>query len=697
MLLISRKFYLRHLLVLIYLLALGLVLSLVVYEESLDRESFILSDSTVVANPKPSTLSIPGENFSVGLKGVTAQTLVNERALLWRQFAGVPVREIDVKGDLLLATSHGKGRLVSLKLNDGKTPKLLDSIQLPETIKQIKIFKDKALVGMHGYGGYALIDLQDPGDLTLVSHTPFTGLISSMVVVGEFIYFTDIYEGIGRINMADDRHALENLVSLDSSWRLARRGNLMVAGTLKGKVHLYDISRDGQLHEVGKLSYSTNVRGVALTKGALVVALADNSLRVFNLESWPELQESAQLKLSGSALRLKNVPGKEGVSANLVAGGLVLVDVSRPEAPVISGRHRVAKTYRGMKLESGKVFGASSKGLEAFSVDEVERGRYAEAAENAMINQEHFNLKGWNGRVVGFNDSSVENLGVTGSLSTAQGRYQAMAGNDSIRFFEEYSQGDFRRLEYLITVKGAKSAEIRGGYMYVAHRNGLKVFKGTRPDEMVAISELKLPGLPRSFVYSDSALLLVATRDAGVLIVDVSNPERPELMATIAPAQHLQAVKVVYDIFVDGQTAYVSYGNGGIHVVDVSVPSQPRLLQIVDTPGYAKKMVVHDGLLLVADGTDGLYMIDIDPTGDALPIGSLETPLRVDEIAVASDGLIISSHPGGTMKIPLPRRLQDVRVVNPQEVRVGLDKNEPGQYVYLYDEYAAGKVKVVGQ
>jgi hypothetical protein len=48
------------------------------------------------------------------------------------------------------------------------------------------------------------------------------------------------------------------------------------------------------------------------------------------------------------------------------------------------------------------------------------------------------------------------------------------------------------------------------------------------------------------------------------------------------------------------------------------------------------------------------------------------------------------------MKLPLPQRLQNLRVLGEDEMRVDVDAVEKGQYVYLYDEGTSKQVKVGG-
>ncbi len=182
--------------------------------------------------------------------------------------------------------------------------------------------------------------------------------------------------------------------------------------------------------------------------------------------------------------------------------------------------------------------------------------------------------------------------------------------------------------------------------------------------------------------------------DNEMLVVDVNDPQQPIQVASLKPAPHLQSSNYFRDVLVDGQLAYVSHGAGGVHVVDMSSPSQPELLQVVETPGPAKKMVLYDNLLLVAGRGKGLFMIDVEDRDNALFIGTLPTPLRIDHLAVVRDGLIASSYPGGTMKLPLPQRMKNLQVVNQGEMRVDVKKVEKGQYAYLYDRVTSRQAKV---
>lgn len=685
----------KHLILLAYFLILISLLLLLAREIKLEQPPFSLSNSAEVQIPSGSSLvSIPGNAFQSGIKGLSARTLVNEEALLWRQLVDIPSYNLAVKDDLLLVSCSSYGKVVSIGLDDNGKPSLRGSLQLPAGVTQLDIVGSRAIVGLHRHNGYALIDLENPSELKLLSHKKKTGLISDMSVAGDMVYFADLYSGVGRIDMSQNDAPHESLFALDSPWRIDHFDDKLAVGTLKGEVRLYDIDMDGALQEVKTLFFPTNVRGVAFTEGSLSVAIADGTLSVYDLSKWPDLTPAGQLSLPGSPLMLGRIPGAERVLVNMVAGGLAAVDVSSPVAPSFSGHHRVAQTFWGVAASSDKVFGVSRKGLEAFSVDLIENGADAMLAIEALLAKEAYKLKEWHGQVVAYDGNSISSLAGSPLSNTSDSRYLPFIEKDHINIFEQQQDHSFQRVGASLEVAGVTASEFYQDRLYVLHRKGLSVLAVDKVDDMRPLGELALPGLPRKFAFTPSGIMIVATRNAGTHIVDIGRPERPVLLATVAPLKHMVPVNVAHDVFVKGDLAFVSYGTGGVHVIDVSRPEQPELVQIVRTPGLAKDMGFYDGLLLVADGLEGLYIIDTDFEGSVLPVGSLQMPLRIDDMAIAGEELIVSNHPGGTMSLPLPERLASVNVVREDEVRVALDKVAAGQYVYLYDERNSGKVKV---
>jgi uncharacterized protein (TIGR03437 family) len=91
-------------------------------------------------------------------------------------------------------------------------------------------------------------------------------------------------------------------------------------------------------------------------------------------------------------------------------------------------------------------------------------------------------------------------------------------------------------------------------------------------------------------------------RGSGVLIIDISDPDNPQLAGHYLPATGARFQDVVV---INGIGYFSSENNGGVHIVDVRNPSAPLLLSQI-TPaqngyGFVHEIAVADGVLYEAD------------------------------------------------------------------------------------------------
>ncbi len=690
----SRGGYLKYLALLTYLLLLAVVFTLLVKEWPDKEPVFSLSGIGTKINSGQVTLEVYGEHFHSGIKGVLTKSLVNEEALLWHHYKDIPFRVFDKRENLLLA-SYRSNKLVSLSLSDEAAPKLLGSIDVAGIVGQIKLIDNMAVVGMTRSHGVSIIDMIDPERLTIAAHFPIAGSVFSIVEGHGFVYVTGVGMGVARLDLTEKKPEIVTFAKLDSPWRMAIQGQRLAVATLKGRVHLFEIRGAGQPPvEVGSLDFPAAVLAVSFTGEKLVVAAADNSLSAFSLSEWPALETFALLNLPEKAMAVETVPGQESVVVSLVSNGFSLVDVSPPEKPAMRSWLRLPQSTQSLKVNPEQIIATGSGGLQAFYLAGMGSEDLSPRVWDAVDIQVHYRLGSWNEYIYGFDKHGVAKiLGKTLEEPTHLNRYLPLIDADGIGFYDQQQNGQLQKLGSLSLREEALDVQSRGGYLYVLHHEGLRVFSGVSPETMVAISDLRLTGRPQSFEFLSSTAIMISSRDQGLSVVDIESPEEPKVLSGLTLPRHLQS-SVTRDMLVDGSRLYVSWGMGGVQIFDISTPLHPALIQVVETPGHARRMALHDGLLLVAVRNSGLFVIDVEDPAQALPVGLLPVPLRIDQMAVAEDGLIIGSRYGGTMKLPLPQRLHRLRLVNEGEIEVDVDTVEKGQYVYLYDRRSAGRIAV---
>jgi len=111
---------------------------------------------------------------------------------------------------------------------------------------------------------------------------------------------------------------------------------------------------------------------------------------------------------------------------------------------------------------------------------------------------------------------------------------------------------------------------------------------------------------------SERRYAYVAMREAGLQIVDVSDPTAPTASGSYASSGSAVAVQVVSD------HAFVADKLAGLRIVDVSNPAAPVEVGAHDTPGFLWDVHVLGSYAYLVDQHYGLRIVDVsDPTSPA--------------------------------------------------------------------------------
>lgn len=115
----------------------------------------------------------------------------------------------------------------------------------------------------------------------------------------------------------------------------------------------------------------------------------------------------------------------------------------------------------------------------------------------------------------------------------------------------------------------------------------------------------------------------VADGEAGLTIIDVSNPADPFRVGSLGGRSDsfgiasLDTDGFAAGVAVANGVAYVADGTNGLVVVDVSSPTDPQELAVYKTPGKAVRVVVQGPYVYIADGDGdrgigGLEIVDVN-------------------------------------------------------------------------------------
>lgn len=163
-----------------------------------------------------------------------------------------------------------------------------------------------------------------------------------------------------------------------------------------------------------------------------------------------------------------------------------------------------------------------------------------------------------------------------------------------------------RRLD---TGAWARDVHVQGNRLYVADTQ-VSIYSLATPFAPALLGRFAVTGTPlRVTVQGNRAF--VACGAEGLQIFDVTDPAEVVALGTIdwwGSCRHATAGA-------SGDTVFVTAGTEGLTVIDATDPAEPVELGLRDTIQAAVHVLHHDGLILVANLTDGLKIYELDPQG----------------------------------------------------------------------------------
>jgi hypothetical protein len=149
------------------------------------------------------------------------------------------------------------------------------------------------------------------------------------------------------------------------------------------------------------------------------------------------------------------------------------------------------------------------------------------------------------------------------------------------------------------------------------------------------VAEIAIPGYANNVDVSGNHAY-IAAGSAGLVIVDVTNTDDPQILTAFDTPGNANDVRVV------GGRAYVADGSSGLQIIDVSTPASPVLLGSLDTPGDANDLVVRDTRVYLADGPAGVRIIDVSNPAAPGTLGSVNTSGSARGVDVSEDWVVVA-------------------------------------------------------
>ena len=199
---------------------------------------------------------------------------------------------------------------------------------------------------------------------------------------------------------------------------------------------------------------------------------------------------------------------------------------------------------------------------------------------------------------------------------------------------------------------------VSGSYSYaVDSEAGLQIFDLTQPESPVLVGTLDTPSVSKAIAVSGQYVYF-GPHSPGLydfLIIDVEDPEIPTIVATLV----LQDIP--NGIAISGPHAFVATNDdAGLQVINISDPHSPEVVAQVNTGGSFLAVTVVDNLAFVLNSIFGLQIFDISDHLSPQLIGSLNSGHNFLAMVVAENHLYVTTY--DTLRV--------VDITNPEDPQV---------------------------
>jgi hypothetical protein len=657
-------------------------------------ESFIVAESLQVNQPNitkiksgsPVTLDIYGQGFDSDLivSLVKNETETKDLSLSY-PVEGV-FNDSIIVNDILYLGSNDRG-LLAIDVGNPLSPRLMGEYLVGTSISDIQE-REGYLYLACGKSGVVVMEILGSGELDNVTDTPIRILAIAISFIGNKMVIAAGQSGvvIYDIVTASELIHVGNLDVGTSVIALESRDNFLYLATQNKTVEVF-VFDNMSFEYQASVSFDESLKGLRLYKDDLYAVTADKLVR-FDLVTSGHPERSGSIDSFGSADKIIC-----GSSQIYIIDNFTRLTVVDPIDMTIVKKIDLSSEIRTV-VEVGQylLVGGLNSGLKI--VDRTSAAQKYEQTTMKTPGRSHdiiiidewlyvadkqggVQLKNLQNGMVHFKQISHRRA-ESFCLDRERKLLFVALGASGIEVFDVRDPGQPRTVALWPEIKAFKIA-VSG--------SDLIVTKGALGIELIDIYDLSRPAVKK--FYPDLHVmdldvvgkdLYFASKKNGLRIYSIENNELNLLSETTTPYPMNQfaytvAVTVVDDI------AYVANGKSGLMIVDVKHPEKTNIMNLIDIPGFVKRVRVVDGKAFVSSQSGGVTVVDVKKNRQPRLASHINFQGLTRGLQVV-DGLIyVTQRDAGISIIPLPTQANRIQMESSNHAQVSFPEiNIAGSY-----------------
>ncbi len=465
-----------------------------------------------------------------------------------------------------------------------------------------------------------------------------------------------------------------------------------------GNLSLYDCSNPAILKRIDQVRFKSSVRAVLIKNEKLYVALPD-SFRVFELDQPDQLNRLDQLKLYqtwddfGSIMSL--IEGQHHLYLIDRSVGLRIFDL---RAQTLSDPKAFAEGLQTL-TENGEYLYVTGSLEGLLTIDRRHlRSRQlvtwissTPGVSDGIVLDNLFYLSfrqaGFGG--VAFVDKQQGRANYFDNApkpSTSLARYQNFLfvnqEDAGIRVFDISVRTSPQFIADWPDYAANRLLVINDYLISYSLRTGLRVTAVADIGAASVVEEMAAPQILGMVAVNDH--LICVSYDQGLLIYRVHANGKLEQVSYLRPPFPAQEFDQQVDIDVHEGLAYIANGRSGLLIVDIKDPTRPQLISTIALPGYSKGVRFHENLAYLVTLRDGVHIVDVADPVQPLMVGTV--PLsRLSKFLLIDAGLLyFFQDASGISAIPIPHFADRMTVQSANQLNLVLSAPKyPGRYNLL--------------
>ena len=150
------------------------------------------------------------------------------------------------------------------------------------------------------------------------------------------------------------------------------------------------------------------------------------------------------------------------------------------------------------------------------------------------------------------------------------------------------------------------------------------------------------------------------------------------------------------DLELAGDLCLVANGEDGLLILDVGDRDRVRPIGHLPIPGYVRRLWVHDDLAFLEQPNEGLIVVDFSEPSQPRRVAAIEATGSVTGLAFADGHLWVAKREGGVITLPMPVLSRNIQLNGETLLKVELP-SPPLAGTYTLDVFSGnGAVSLPG-